>query len=222
MSDRQPQINGRHQGQPVRAHGEPLRQARAAMIMLHGRGGQARDILSLAPLLERPGFAYLAPEAGGHSWYPASFLAPTAENEPDLSSALAVVADLLDQVQEAGIPPRRTILLGFSQGACLALEFAARHPRLYGGVAGLAGGLIGTDEELRRHTGSLEGTPVFLGCSDVDPFIPKERVHATAVALRDLGADVTTRLYPGLDHIINQDELDFVRAMMAALTAQPA
>lgn len=207
-----------HQGQPVIAIGEPLDQARAAMIMLHGRGGTADDILSLVDLLEPTGFAFLAPEAAIHTWYPNRFMEPIENNEPWLSSALELVGNVLAQIEQAGISAGRTILLGFSQGACLALEFAARNARRYGGVAGLTGGLIGPDDAPRNYAGSLAGMPVFLGCSDVDFHIPKTRVEVTEQVLRKLGADVTLRLYPNMGHTINQDELEFVRGMMRRLT----
>jgi phospholipase/carboxylesterase len=208
---------GPHQGQPVLVTGEPLKSARAAMILIHGRGASAEDILTLVPEMDQPGFAYLAPQAAGYTWYPYSFLAPLPSNEPWLSSALSVIASLFEQVAEAGIPPERTILLGFSQGACLSLEFAARNARRYGGVAGLSGGLIGPDGTPREYQGSLESTPVFLGCSDVDFHIPKQRVQHSAEVLQRLGGDVTMRLYPGMGHMVNEDEIEFVRGMMAAL-----
>ncbi len=209
-------MNKQIQGQPVLEAGEPLDRARAALVMIHGRGATAESILSLAGELEQPGFAYLAPQAAGNSWYPYSFMSPIANNEPYLSSALAAVGGVLDRLEEAGIPPERIILLGFSQGACLALEFAARHARRYGGVIGLSGGLIGPDGTPRDYPGSLEGTPVFLGCSDVDPHIPKGRVVHSAQVLEELGGDVTARLYPGMGHAVNQDEIDFVRRLMAS------
>ncbi len=205
--------------QPVLFMGEPLGQARAAMVMVHGRGATAEDILELAVELNRTGFAYLAPQAANNSWYPQSFLAPIASNEPWLSSALDRLSTVLQRVEEGGIPRERTILLGFSQGACLALEFAARHAQRYGGVVALSGGLIGPDGTPRDYPGSFAGTPVFLGCSDRDPHIPKERVQQSAEVLRRLGADVTMRLYPNMGHMVNQDEIDFVGGMMAALIA---
>jgi predicted esterase len=185
------------------------------MILLHGRGGAAEGILTLAGELAHPGFAYLAPQAAGHSWYPLSFLAPIERNEPKLTSALAAVSEVLEQVAEAGIPHERAILLGFSQGACLALEFAARQARRYGAVVGLSGGLIGPEGTPRDYDGSLAGTPVFLGCSDIDPHIPKDRVLESAKVLQRLGAEVTARLYPGMGHTVNQDELSFVKELMA-------
>jgi predicted esterase len=204
-----------HLGQKLVLAGEPLESARAAMIMLHGRGATARDILTLTADLHLPGFVYLAPQAAGNSWYPNSFLMPIASNEPYLSSGLAVITSLLDQLAQVGIPAERTILLGFSQGACLTLEYTARKARRYGGIVGLSGGLIGPDGTPRDYPGSLAGTPVFLGCSDRDPHIPKERVELTSETLRLLGGNVTTRLYPFMDHTVNQDELDFVQGMMA-------
>lgn len=206
-----------HAGQPVLTAGEGLDRATAAVILVHGRGGTADGILSLAGELARPGFAFLAPQAAGHSWYPLSFLAPIERNEPYLSSALDALAAVAARAAGVGIPSERTILLGFSQGACLALEFAAGHARRYGGLAGLSGGLIGPEGTPRDYSGSLAGTPVFLGCSDVDPHIPRERVLESGRVLQRLGGQVTLRLYPGLGHTVNQDELDQVRSMMAAL-----
>ncbi len=206
-----------HQGQPVLAAGAPLDRAKAAAVMIHGRGADAQSILMLADELCQPEFAYLAPQAEGNTWYPNRFLAPISSNEPWLASALTAVADVLSQVTEAGLPSERTMLLGFSQGACLTLEFVARNARRYGGVAGLSGGVIGPDGTPRDYAGSLDGSPIFLGCSDVDFHIPKERVHHTAEVLQRLGGDVTVRLYPNLDHTINEDEKDFVRGMMTAL-----
>ena len=206
-----------HQGQPLLTAGEPLQRAHAALVMVHGRGASARDILSFAAELAAPGFAYLAPQAAGNSWYPNSFLAPIASNEPWLSSALAALESAVDQVVAAGVPPEHIMMLGFSQGACLTLEYVARHARRYGGVVGWSGGLIGPDDTPREYAGSLAGTPVFLGCSDSDPHIPQTRVDLTAEVLRRLEADVTERIYAGMGHTVNQDEIAFVRAMMAAL-----
>jgi predicted esterase len=203
-----------HRGQPVRFAGQSLEHARAAMLMVHGRGARAEDILSLSNLFAQPEFAYLAPQAAGNTWYPNRFLVPTEQNEPWLSSALEFVGSTLQQITDAGIPYERIMLLGFSQGACLALEFAARNARRYGGLVGLSGALIGPDDAPREYQNSLEGTPVFLGCSDVDFHVPKERVDQTADALRKLGGDVTERLYPNMEHTVNQDEVDFVQSMM--------
>jgi len=210
-------IQSPHHGQPIRMAGELLNQARAAMLMVHGRGARAEDILSLADQFNQPGFAYLAPQAANNTWYPNRFLAPMAENEPWLSSALAFVGDALSQIIDAGIPKERVILLGFSQGACLTLEFAARNVQRYAGIVGLSGALIGPDDAPRNYVGSLDGTPVLLGCSDADFHVPKERVDQTAEVMKSLGGDITERLYPNLDHSVNQDEIDFVRSMMSSL-----
>ena len=208
-----------HQGQPVLMAGEPVSQAHAALLMVHGRGARAEDILTLADQLAQPGFAFIAPQAAENTWYPNRFLAPLSSNEPWLSSALGILGGVLTQIANAGIPPERTILLGFSQGACLTLEFAARNARRYGGVVGLSGGLIGPDNVQRNYTGSLDGTPVFLGCSDVDFHVPKDRVQHAADVLQRMGGDLTKRLYPNMEHTVNQDEIDFVRGMMEKLVA---
>jgi predicted esterase len=197
--------------------GEPLDRAQAAMLMVHGRGASAEDILSLASEFNQPGFAYFAPQAAGNTWYPNRFLAPLEDNEPWLSSALGLMGDLLAQIMQAGIPRERIMLLGFSQGACLTLEFGARNAKRYGGIVGLSGALIGPDDTPRDYKGSLAGTAVFLGCSDVDFHVPKERVDQTAEVLRSLGGEVIERLYPNLDHSVNQDEIDFVRGMMQSV-----
>jgi predicted esterase len=212
-------VKGPHQNQPVRVAGVNLSEARGAMVMLHGRGATAESILTLVPALGIADFAYLAPQAGGNSWWPLSFLAPISQNEPGISSAMQAVEDVLAHVEAAGVPPDRTVLLGFSQGACLAAEFAARHARRYGGVASLSGGLIGPNGTPRDYPGSLDGTPVFLGCSDMDSHIPAERVRLSAEVLERLGGEVTMRLYPGMGHTIIEDELEAVRAMMALVPA---
>ena len=204
-----------HQGQPILVAGAPLLSARAAMIMIHGRGASAGDILALADELRQPDIAYLAPQAAGGQWYPNRFIAPVQSNEPWLSSALDVVGDVLKTIAAAGVPAGRTLLLGFSQGACLALEFAARHPQPYGGVFGLSGALIENGDQPREYAGSLAGATMFLGCSDPDPHIPLERVQRTTRIFEQLGATVTERVYPGLGHIVNRDEIEFVRGVVA-------
>lgn len=206
---------GPHQGMPVLRAGKPLEQAQAAMVMIHGRGATAESILSLVPEIEHPQYAFLAPQAAGNTWYPYSFLAPLDQNEPYLSSALAAVSGTLRLIAEARIPPERMLLLGFSQGACLAVEFAARHARRYGAVIGLSGGLIGPDGTPRNYPGSLQGTPVFLGCSDPDMHIPRGRVEESARLLQEMHGAVTMRLYPHLGHTINDDEIRMVRSLMA-------
>jgi predicted esterase len=209
-----------HQGQPVRSAGTPLAEAQVAMICVHGRGASAEDILMLADELARPQFTYLAPQAANHTWYPYPFMEPLEKNEPWLSSALRVVGEALASVEAAGIPSERTLLLGFSQGACLTLEFAARNARRYGGLVGLSGGLIGPDGTPRDYPGSLAQTPVFLGCSNHDPHIPKERVEETSEVLARLHGRVYQRLYPDLGHEVNRDEIAFVRGMMDAVTSE--
>jgi predicted esterase len=207
---------GPHRGLPVLEAGERLGAARAAMILLHGRGASAEDIMTVGAELHQPGFVYLAPQAAGNAWYPHPFTAPIESNEPFLSSALGVVEDLLQRVQ-ATIPAQRVVILGFSQGACLALEFAARNPRRYGGVVGLSGGLIGPEGTPRDPAGSFEGTPVFLGCSDVDPHIPKARVVSAGEVFEAMGAAVTVRLYPGMAHTVSGEEIASVREIVEAV-----
>jgi predicted esterase len=207
-------IAGPHQGQPVVTAGDPIDKANAAMVMIHGRGATAESILTLAPALDVTGFAFLAPQASGNTWYPNSFRAPIQSNEPGISSGLAVIESLITTIESSGIPKNRIMLLGFSQGACLSLEFSARHAARYGGIACLSGGLIGPDETPRDYAGSFDGTPAFLGCSDVDFHIPAARVSESAAVLKRMGANVTMKLYPGMGHLVNEDEIAAVRAIM--------
>ncbi|MFO7682426.1 MAG: alpha/beta hydrolase [Chloroflexota bacterium] len=213
--------SGPHQGQPVFTAGKPLTEAQAAMILVHGRGATAVSILELARELHHPQFAYLAPQAAGNTWYPYSFLEPMARNEPGLSSALQAVADVLAQVEAAGIAAQRIVLAGFSQGGCLAAEFVARRARRYGGLLVFSGGLIGPPGALRDYAGSLAGTPVFLGCSDVDFHIPLARVEETAVILTNLGAQVNKQIYPGMGHTIVQDEIEQAREIVDSVMLDP-
>src|SRR5215208_5655256 len=194
--------------------GAPLNSARGGLIAIHGRGAGAEDIFALANEVAPSEIAILAPQAAGNTWYPYRFLEPTERNEPYLSSALQVVADLIAQLGEHGIPSQRVALLGFSQGACLALEATARNPQRYAGVIGFSGGLVGPPGTSFDFTGSLNGTPVFIGSSDVDPHIPKERVEESAAALIRLGAVVDVRLYPGMGHTVNRDELEAARSIL--------
>lgn len=221
MTEQQTSARNPHLGQRIVSAGLPLDQAQMAMILIHGRGASAESILQLARELNRPDFAYLAPQASGYTWYPYSFLAPLEENEPYLSSALALVDTVVTRVLDTGVPAERLLLLGFSQGACLTLEFVARDARRYGGVAGLTGGLIGPDDTPRHYSGSLDGTPVFLGTSDPDPHVPVARVEETARVLERMGAQVTKRIYPGRGHTVNEDELEHVRAMMDRVLELP-
>jgi phospholipase/carboxylesterase len=195
--------------------GVPLQKATTAVVMLHGRGASAENMLVFGQSLGVAEVAYLAPQAPGSSWYPLSFLAPLDQNEPALSRALATVEEVITHVTGSGLSMERLFLLGFSQGGCLALEYAARHARRYGGLIGLSAGLIGPAGTPRKYAGSLAGTPVFLGCSDIDPHIPLARVHETTQVLSGLGATVTERIYPNFGHTINADEIQHVERMLA-------
>lgn len=207
-------------GDPARAGVEPG-QARAAVLAVHGRGGSPESMLPVAGTVDVPGVAWVAPRAAGGTWYPESFLAPTERNEPGLSSGLALLAAHLGELATAGVPAERSVLLGFSQGGCLALEFAARNARRYGGVVGWSAGLIGPPATLRDHSGDLQGTPVFLGCSDEDPHVPLDRVRESSATFRRLGAEVTEQVYAGMGHTVNHEELVFLRALLEDL-AVPA
>lgn len=210
-----------HRTRRVERDGPPVSEAGAAVILIHGRGGSAEGMLGLAREVAPPELPLVAPAADGRSWYPRSFLAPLKENEPWLSSALEWLEALVGELEDEGAPPERLALVGFSQGACLSLEYVSRHPRRYGGVGALSGGLIGPPGRRWDDHGSLDETPVFLGCSDQDPHIPLERVEESAEVLARRGADVTKRIYPGLGHTVNRDETDHVRSMLAALTEAP-
>jgi predicted esterase len=188
--------------------------ARLVLVAVHGRGASAADILSLAAELDLNDAAFVAPEAADHTWYPKSFLAPLADNEPYLSSALALIDRIVGDLQ-AHVAPERIGLVGFSQGACLILEYAARHARRYAAVVGFSGGVIGPPGTPREYAGEMAGTPVFLGCSDIDAHIPLPRVHETAEVFRRLGAAVDERIYPGLGHLVNRDEIDAVRMLLS-------
>jgi len=208
---------GPHQDQPLVTAGAPLDVAEAALILVHGRGATAQSIVQMADEFHQHGVAYLAPQAARNTWYPNAFTAPVKSNEPGRSSGLQAIDDAVAEATNAGIPPEQVMVLGFSQGACLASEYVARNPRRYGGLAVLGGGLIGETVDSGDYEGDLEGTPVFLGCSDVDPHIPEERVHESAAIFEQLNGDVTKRLYEGMGHGINQDEADYVSEMVASL-----
>jgi len=205
-----------HAGQPVLRAGSPVADARLVAIMIHGRGASAENILQLAREFHAADIAYLAPQAAGSTWYPYSFLSPIEQNEPGISSGLRVIERLIADVTRQGIQPERIVLMGFSQGACLSLEFAARHPRQYAAIAGFSGGVIGPPGTPRDYAGTFDRTPVFLGCSDVDPHIPLERVHETAAVFRRMGASVDERIYPGMGHTVANDELEAVDALLSA------
>lgn len=208
-----------HQGQPVLATGADLDDAQAAMVMIHGRGATADGILTLADEFTTTGFTYRAPQAAGSGWYPFRFIEPLEKNEPYLSSALKAVDTVVTQLTENGVPAEKIVLLGFSQGACLALEYAARNPRRYGGLVALSGGLIGPMGMQFTYDGSLDSTPVLIGCADNDTHIPLQRVKESSTALRALGGEVDERIYPGMGHTVNADEIKAVDSMMAALVS---
>lgn len=203
-----------HAGQHVLRHGLLPSEARLTVILLHGRGDSAEGILGLARSLEPLDVAYLAPQAAGYTWYPYSFLAPLDQNEPHLSSALRVIGGLVRGLGREGVPPERIVIMGFSQGACLSLESAARHARKYAGIVALSGALIGPPGTPRDYHGSFDGMPVLLGCSDIDAHIPLERVEESADVFSRLGASVDTRIYPGMGHTINADELAAVNTLL--------
>ena len=203
-----------HAGQPIYQKGKAVEEAKAAMIMIHGRGAGAENILSLADELHHPDFCYLAPQAFQSTWYPYSFLAPIDDNEPGISSAIEVIRNINNDLIAAGIPQHKIIVLGFSQGACLSLEFAARNVANYGGIIALSGGLIGPEGTPRDYEGHFQQTPVFLGCSDIDPHIPVNRVLESTKVFERMGARATERIYPNMGHTINIDEINFVKALM--------
>ncbi|ELY91083.1 phospholipase/carboxylesterase [Natrialba hulunbeirensis JCM 10989] len=222
-------IDGPHQGQPLVTAGTELESADAAMVLVHGRGATARSIIQMGSEVHRDGLALLAPQAQRNEWYPNSFLAPVESNEPGRTSGLQAISDAIEAANEADVPTDRILVLGFSQGACLASEYVARNPQRYGGLAALSGGLIGDeieaadylDTETDTNTdATLDGTSAFLGCSDVDPHIPEERVHETASVLEELDADVDTRIYEGMGHGVNEDELEAVASMIATLVGE--
>jgi predicted esterase len=203
-----------HAGQPVLRSGPSPRDARLVAILLHGRGASAEDILGLAHQFSARDIAYVAPQAAGSTWYPYSFLAPIAQNEPWLGSALRVVVGLAEDLAHRGISSERLVVMGFSQGACLTLEFAARHARRYAAVVAFTGGLIGPPGTPRDYTGDFAGTPVFIGSSDVDPHVPLERVRESTAVFNRMRANVDERIYPRMGHTINADELRAVDALL--------
>jgi predicted esterase len=200
----------------VRRSGPELPHARLVAILLHGRGASADDILGLSHQFSATDVAYLAPQAADSTWYPYSFLVPTARNEPWLGSALRMIAGLVEDCAQQGVPAERLVVMGFSQGACLTLEFAARHPRRYAAVIAFTGGLIGPPDTPRDYAGDFAGTPIFIGSSDVDPHVPLERVRESTAVFRRMGGRVDERIYPRMAHTINADELQAVDALLAA------
>jgi predicted esterase len=211
-------FDGPHQNQEVIEWGAEANEAKAGVVLIHGRGASAKSILSLAKELGVEDTNFRAPQAENFTWYPHSFMEPVDRNEPGLSSGLQTIHDIITQYHEEGLSTKQIILMGFSQGACLSLEFAARHPQRYGGVVGFSGGLIGESIEFQLYRGSMDGTHVFLGCSDKDPHIPVSRVEETSKLFRYLDASVTQNLYPDMGHTINQDEIGIAREMIQNIT----
>jgi phospholipase/carboxylesterase len=206
-----------HRDQPVITRGQSLDNATGAVVLVHGRGASAEDILSLGLDLDLPELAYLAPEAAGNSWYPNSFLAPIEQNEPWLTSALSLLAIVVERAVRAGISRNKIALMGFSQGACLATEFVARNAGRYGGLVAFTGGLIGPAGTRFNYSGGLAGTPCFLGAGDPDPHVPFKRVEESASILSGLGGAVTLRRYPGLPHTVNADEIHEAKRVLSGL-----
>jgi predicted esterase len=209
-----------HKGQPVATRGKPLDESRGVVVMMHGRGRDTDDILRVAERIGEEAFAYLAPAAEDNSWYPYSFMAPLEKNEPYLSHALEVYDDLVTWLVEKGIPKRRIVLAGFSQGACLTAEYAVRHADRYGGILLFTGGLIGPPGTSWEYEGSFDDTPVFLGTSDVDEFVPVERVHESATVFGNMGADVIVRVYRGLGHFVNDDEISLASEILQGVVSE--
>jgi predicted esterase len=206
-----------HQDQPVLHRGPSLDTASAALIMLHGRGASAESILGLTEVLDTEGVSIYAPQAQGSVWYPVSFLEPRERNQQGIDGAFAVINKLLDTIREGGISQDRIMFLGFSQGACLVSDYLYRRPDRYGAAFLLSGGLIGPQGTTWEPTEGLDGTPVFIGCSDEDPFIPAERVRETYETLRAAGAEADMQLYPGMPHTVNEDEVSRINRLIASV-----
>jgi phospholipase/carboxylesterase len=204
-----------HQKKIVTA-GQPLTKATKALIMLHGRGATAEDILGLASEFNVDDYALVAPQAANHTWYPLSFLAPVKQNEPWLTSAIQLVSDIVEDIRSAGIKDENIYFAGFSQGACLTLEFVTRNATRWGGIAAFTGGLIGDRLYPENYRGDFAGTPVFIGTSNPDPHVPVERVNASADIIRNMNAVVTEKVYPGMGHTINREEIAIVNQSLFA------
>jgi len=203
-----------HGGQPIRTAGAAPDEADAAVVLAHGRGARADGMLQFAQEFGREGVHYAAPQARRGTWYPNSFLAPVGRNQPHLDSALAHVGRAVEHAQSGGLPIGRVLLVGFSQGACLAGEFVARDPKRYAGVVLLSGGLIGAEGTEFDHDGDVDGMPFFLGVSDDDPHIPVSRAAETVEVFERLGADVRFDEYHGRGHGIFEEELTYLRALV--------
>src|SRR5690606_28489783 len=191
-------FKGPHQDMPTAEYGSPPDRAKAAMLMVHGRGATAQGMFPLADEFAQPDFFYAAPQAQGHTWYPYSFLAPTEKNQPGISSGLQAIHDLLESMVKSGITREKIILLGFSQGACLASEFLARHPQKLGGLVAFSGGLIGPELNPADYSGDMHQTAVFLGSSQIDAHSRKRRVDETESLFQKLGTPVQKPIYKGM------------------------
>lgn len=211
--------NDPHGNGAVLQAGTPLPQAKGAVVLLHGRGASARDILQLGAAFAPEGWAMLAPEADGHTWYPYSFLAPRPENEPWLSSALNRVDRVVQEVQESGLSTERIVLAGFSQGACLTAEYAGTHPRRYGAMLAFTGGMVGPSLSPETLRGSFDGTPALFASGDPDPHVPWSRVQETAERFRTAGADVTLRRFPNRPHTVGREEVLLAQALLERIGA---
>ena len=203
-----------HENKKTVFEGTDINYAKSVMVLMHGRGATAESILTLTKEFNTPDYTYVAPQAFGNTWYPYSFFSPIENNEPALSSGLRVISELIKTIKNYGISEKEIILLGFSQGTCLVLEYAVRNAKHYKGVIGLSEGLIGDKIDKKRYSGTFDSCPVFLGCSDLDPHVPEERVNLTSEIMTEMGATVTKRIYKSMGHIINDDELNFVRSIM--------
>ena len=210
-------FEGPHQSTQIAEGGVSTSDADTAMIMIHGRGATAPSIIQLGNEFDTDKTLTLrAPQANGNTWYPNSFMAPSDRNQPGLNSGLQKIYDIIQELKSNGFSEDQIFFLGFSQGACLASEFVARHPNKYGGLIVLSGGLIGVGDAVhpKQYEGDLSSTPIFMGCSDVDPHIPKERVNESEQVLKQLGGNVTKKLYPGMGHLVNQDEIQHINKML--------
>jgi len=215
-------FQGPHQKSAFARDGEAPENAIGAIILIHGRGATAPSILTLKHELDTEGFHLVAPQASGNTWYPNSFMAPSERNEPGISSGLQAIFNIVTDLEEKGIPKENIIILGFSQGACLASEFVARHPAKYGGLIAFSGGMIGNGDSINadNYEGSLEETPYFVGCSDNDAHIPVERVEESVGVMQKLGADVTKKIYPAMGHTIIRDEIEESQKIINAIKSR--
>jgi predicted esterase len=215
-------FEGPHQKSRTITTGADPQKADGAIIMIHGRGATAESIVTLAHEFDAENFHFAAPQASGNTWYPYSFMAPSKNNQPGLSSGLQAIFNIVSDLESKGIPKEKIIFLGFSQGACLATEFVARHPNRYGGLIAFSGGIIGDGDSVNpeNYTGSLDGTPYFVGCSDNDAHIPVERVEESVEVMTKLGADVTKKIYSGMGHTIIRDEIEEAQKIIDSIKSR--